>query len=82
MGTEIYQFDLSRVLTVINKSIEHLNRFVREIAYFVINSILISSKGILTKIEGEGDRPADETARAGKAERFLFYCKELVPFVQ
>ncbi len=34
------------ILEVIEKSIAHLNRFVREISYFVINAILETSVGI------------------------------------
>lgn len=36
------------ILEVIEKSIAHLNRFVREISYFVINAILETSVGIET----------------------------------
>lgn len=49
IGTDIYRFDLSGVLAVIVKSIEHLNRFVRETAYLLINAIFITSKGVLAK---------------------------------
>ena len=66
MGTNIYQFDLNGVLEVVRKSIKHLNRFVREIAYFVINAIFATSKGVL-------DGPHKDT--------FLSYCKEFVPLV-
>ena len=55
IGTEIYQFDLSGVLQVIKKSIDHLNRFVREIAYFVIDAILKSSKGVLIQSENQDE---------------------------
>ncbi len=46
IGTHLYGFDLSIILEVIEKSIAHLNRFVREISYFVINAILETSVGI------------------------------------
>lgn len=46
IGTHLYAFDLSIILEVIEKSIAHLNRFVREISYFVINAILETSVGI------------------------------------
>jgi hypothetical protein len=59
VGTHIYSFDLDGVLEVIRKSIKHLNRFVREIAYFVINAIFATSKGVL-------DGP--------HKQRFLDYC--------
>ena len=44
----MYSFDLSGILDVIERSIAHLNRFVREISYFVINAILETSVGIET----------------------------------
>ena len=46
IGTHLYQFDLSIILEVVIKSIDHLNRFVREISYFVINAIFETSVGI------------------------------------
>lgn len=46
IGPDLYTFDLSVILEVIEKSIAHLNRFVREISYFVINAILETSVGI------------------------------------
>lgn len=45
-GTNIYKYDLSKVLSVIERSIAHLNRFVREISYYVINAILETSLGV------------------------------------
>ena len=48
IGTHLYAFDLSVILEVIEKSIEHLNRFVREISYFVIHAILETSVGVET----------------------------------
>lgn len=35
------------MLEVVKKAIKHLNRFVREIAYFVINAIFVASKTVL-----------------------------------
>ena len=46
IGTSLYAFDLSVILEVVEKSIAHLNRFVREISYFVINAIFETSVGI------------------------------------
>ena len=46
IGTHLYAFDLSQVLDVIEKAIAHLNRFVREIAYFVVNAIFTTSIGV------------------------------------
>ena len=48
IGTHLYSFDLTVILEVIERSIAHLNRFVREISYFVINAILETSMGIET----------------------------------
>ena len=47
IGTRLYTFDLSNILIVILKSVDHMNRFVREIAYLVVNAICITSKGVL-----------------------------------
>jgi len=46
IGTHLYAFELNVILEVIELSIAHLNRFVREISYFVINAILETSVGI------------------------------------
>ena len=46
IGPSLYEFDLSIILEVVVKAIAHLNRFVREIAYFVINAIFETSVGI------------------------------------
>jgi len=46
IGTNLYQFNLDKVLAVIEKAIAHLNRFVREISYFVINAIFETSVGV------------------------------------
>ena len=46
IGTHLYAFDLNVILEVIERAIAHLNRFVREISYFVINAILETSIGI------------------------------------
>ena len=66
IGTNLYQFDLAGVLEVIHKSIKHLNRFVREIAYFVINAIFVTSKGVLD---------------TDHKPKFLEYCEEFVPLM-
>jgi len=51
VGTKLYDFELDRILTCIIKGVDHINRFVREISYFVLNAIFIASKEILQ--EGE-----------------------------
>lgn len=48
IGTHLYTSDLHVILDVVEKSIAHLNRFVREISYFVINAIFETSVGIET----------------------------------
>jgi len=42
-----YKFDLDPILAVIVRAVDHLNRFVREISYLVMNAIFMTSKGIL-----------------------------------
>ena len=44
IGNSLYDFDLSRVLNCIKKGVDHIDRFVREISYFVINAIFSTSK--------------------------------------
>lgn len=46
IGTHVYSFDLQKILKVIGQAIAHLNRFVREIAYFVVNAIFVASAGV------------------------------------
>lgn len=66
IGTHLYAFDLDVILEVIVKSIAHLNRFVREISYFVINAIFETSVGI------------EQTEHLS---RFNDFCSKLVPLV-
>ena len=51
IGTRLYEFELERVLSCIVKGVDHINRFVREISYFVINAIFQTSVHIF----GEGE---------------------------
>jgi len=51
VGTQLYDFELDRILNCILKGVDHINRFVREISYWVLNAIFIASKDIL----GEGE---------------------------
>ena len=39
IGPKLYDFDLDRILNCIIKGVDHINRFVREISYFVIGAI-------------------------------------------
>ena len=66
IGPALYTYDLSVILEVIEKSIAHLNRFVREISYFVINAIFETSVGIET---------------TEYLPQFNDFCQKLVPLV-
>lgn len=66
----IHSFDLQPVLEIILKSVDHINRFVREISYFVIDAIFISSRNVLSS-------PQEELK-----EGFRKTLSELVPIVQ
>lgn len=48
IGNRLYDFDLDRVLTCIKKGVDHINRFVREISYFLINAVFLASSTILS----------------------------------
>lgn len=39
MGPKLYDYDLQRILLCIVKGVDHINRFVREISYFVMQAI-------------------------------------------
>ena len=71
----MYEFDLTRILNCIIKGVDHINRFVREISYFVINAIFIASAQVLL-ISDEDDKN-----KAVHVERFKSFCKDLVPIV-
>jgi len=43
MGTRLYEFELDRILKCILKGVDHINRFVREISYFVLKAIFDAS---------------------------------------
>lgn len=49
IGPALYDFDLERILACIIKGVDHINRFVREISYFVMHAIFETSKTILTQ---------------------------------
>jgi len=48
IGVKLYDFDLNRILQCIIQGVDHINRFVREISYFVINAIFQTSAKIIT----------------------------------
>ena len=70
IGTRLYMFDLEPILKVILRSVNHLNRFVREISYLVTNAIFQTSAGILQKNETEEDKEI--------IVRFKDFCEKLV----
>jgi hypothetical protein len=49
IGTKLYDFELDRILNCIKKGVNHINRFVREISYFVIHAIFETSARILSQ---------------------------------
>jgi hypothetical protein len=74
IGSRLYDFDLGRVLNCIKKGVDHINRFVREIAYFMINAVFVASANVLSNQIGQETDPKHEAA-------FREFCKELVPIV-
>ena len=75
MGVSLYDFALDRILQCIIKGVDHINRFVREISYFVINAIFLTSAKIMAE-KSEEDQAAQE-----KVDKFLSFCDDLVPIV-
>ena len=71
IGTRLYAFDLQPILQVILKSVDHMNRFVREISYLVVNAIFETSKGVLDQ-----EQPEENIT-----ERFKDFCDKLAPIV-
>ena len=48
IGSKLYDFELDRILVCVKKGVDHINRFVREISYFVIHAIFETSAKILS----------------------------------
>jgi len=69
----LYKFDLEPILKVILRSVNHLNRFVREISYLVTNAIFQTSTGILSQNETEEQQSI--------IVRFKAFCEKLVVIV-
>jgi hypothetical protein len=63
LGTEFLNFDFREVIDVIMKAANHLNRFVREITYFVIEELFKISE----KCDEENQK------------RFIEMCDDLIP---
>ena len=75
IGVRLYAFDMNRIIVCIQKGVKHINRFVREISYFVLNGIFVASKHVL---EDEGAQ--GEINRQHRAT-FRKVCEETVPIV-
>jgi len=71
IGPALYDFELERILTCIIKGVDHINRFVREISYFVIHAIFETSKHILTQ-----ENPVES-----QVAYFRKFSDDLVPIV-
>jgi hypothetical protein len=80
IGTHLYQFDLDRILGCVLQGVDHINRFVREICYFVMGAIFIASKEIFTP-PGEDADDAEKAMHAENAQKFTAFCDKLVPIV-
>jgi hypothetical protein len=63
LGTDFLVFDFSEVTEILLKAANHLNRFVREITYFVIEA--------LYKIS--------EKCNEDNQKRFIELCSDLIP---
>lgn len=47
IGVRLFNFEMDRVLKCVEKGVQHINRFVREISHFVICAIFTTSKDVL-----------------------------------
>ena len=47
IGVRLYSFNLDRILNVVKRGVDHINRFVREISYFVIKGVFQASSQII-----------------------------------
>jgi len=72
IGVRLYDFELSEILQVIVKGVDHINRFVREISYFVIHAIFQTSSLILTQ---------ESESKPEQIEKFRSFCGDLLPIV-
>jgi len=70
IGTHLFEFSLDRILACILKGVDHINRFVREISYFVINAIFLASSNIF-----------QQNADAENKTKFVAFCEKLIPIV-
>jgi len=72
IGVRLYDFNLDKILQAIIKGVDHINRFVREISYFVINAIFTTSALIF--------KTGDDT-KPEHVERFRSFCDDLLPII-
>jgi hypothetical protein len=75
IGVKLYSFELDRILHCIEKGVNHINRFVREISYFVINAVFVASALVLQNTSEQDEQREEHVAR------FRAFCKDLVPIV-
>lgn len=64
---------MDKIHQIIIKGVDHINRFVREISYFVIHAIFLTSAKILSGAEEDKDEK--------KIARFRDFCDDLVPII-
>lgn len=84
---------MDRILGCVIKGVDHINRFVREISYFVIKAVFVASKDIflheiplIEQIENpseneQADHAKSLKAKVANADKFKAYCDQLVPIV-
>jgi hypothetical protein len=72
IGVRLYTFDLNRILKQIKKGVDHINRFVREISYFVMKGIFATSQKIF-----------ENNSEELKVHQVAFraFCDDLVPIL-
>lgn len=89
IGNHLFAFQVERVIHIVSQGVNHINRFVREISYFVIKAIFEASKDIfqhekpLEEKEGEQISTDEKEleAKNKNATKFVEFCEQLVPIV-
>lgn len=62
IGNHLFNFEMDRILQVVIKGVDHINRFVREISYFVIKAVFSASRNIFDhEISKEQDQIEEES---------------------
>ena len=72
IGVRLYAFNLDRILNVVKKGVDHVNRFVREISYFVIKGVFMASAKVIVDMSEEN---------AAHQASFRAFCDDLVPIL-